>query len=153
MPDKYTFISLEKPVKRRSFLTGFTLMEIMIVVAIIALLSGIILPKYLSIKRSVNDRLTRIVLRSITEAFENYAIQNSGRYPVSAVNVSPEFIRHLPGEMTESSSGVEYGYRFTWTAGVDGYTVKAVSSNCGFSGSKNYTLTTGGIVKTVSCSP
>ncbi|MBP6342844.1 MAG: prepilin-type N-terminal cleavage/methylation domain-containing protein, partial [Candidatus Omnitrophica bacterium] len=60
---------------------GFTLVEIMIVVAIIALLAAIAIPNLLRAKMSANDALAKATLRSLSTASESYATSNQGNYP------------------------------------------------------------------------
>ena len=52
---------------------GFTLVEIMIVVAIIALLAAIAIPNLLRAKISANDALAKSTLRSLSTASETFA--------------------------------------------------------------------------------
>ena len=75
---------LQTPTKNRG---GFTLVEIMIVVAIIALLAAIAVPSFLRARK--RSQATRILndLRLIDSAVDQYAIENNkstGTAPTSA---------------------------------------------------------------------
>ena len=74
---------------------GFTLVEIMIVVAIIALLAAIAIPNLLRAKISANDALAKSTLRSLSTAAETFATANTGNYPgdiASLTTASPPYI-------------------------------------------------------------
>jgi len=61
---------------------GFTLVEIMIVVAIIALLAAIAIPNLLRARMTSNDSLAKATLRAMSTAAESYGTANQGNYPV-----------------------------------------------------------------------
>lgn len=67
---------------------GFTLAEIMIVVAIIAILAVLAIPNLLKAKISANDNTVRSYLRSISTVFEAYAIAHNGCYPTEAADLT-----------------------------------------------------------------
>ena len=74
---------------------GFTLVEIMIVVAIIALLAAIAIPNLLRAKISANDATAKATLRSLSTASEAYATSNSGNYPsdmTSLTGATPPYL-------------------------------------------------------------
>ena len=74
---------------------GFTLVEIMIVVAIIALLAAIAIPNLLRAKISANDALAKSTLRSLSTVSETYATAQTGNYPLqmtSLTGATPPFI-------------------------------------------------------------
>jgi prepilin-type N-terminal cleavage/methylation domain-containing protein len=63
---------------------GFTLIELMIVVAIIGILSAIAIPKFADLIRKSNEGATKGNLGAIRSAMSIYYGENEGLYPVGA---------------------------------------------------------------------
>lgn len=122
---------------------GFTLVEIMIVVAIIALLAAIAIPNLLRAKMSANDALATATLKSLSTASETYGTTNSGNYPDgmdSMTTATPPYIS------VDYCSSTLSGYTYTCTQTTSVYTFMATPVNIGTSGSTVYTITTGGVL-------
>lgn len=122
---------------------GFTLVEIMIVVAIIALLAAIAIPNLLRAKISANDALAKSTLRSLSTASETFATSQAGNYPTeiaSLTGATPPYINK--NYVGETIAGFEYSS--TWGAG--GYTILAAPVTDGSTGTTTFTISTGGIL-------
>ena len=83
---------------------GFTLIELMIVVAIIGILAAIAVPKFADLIRKSNEGATKGNLGALRSALSIYFGDNDGMYPAGAdagttamgVNLVPKYIKALP---------------------------------------------------------
>jgi type IV pilus assembly protein PilA len=122
---------------------GFTLVEIMIVVAIIALLAAIAIPNLLRAKLSANDALAKATVRSISTGAESYGTANNGNYPTTITSLTGATPAYLNSAYCGSTLS---GYSYTCTFATTGYTVTATPISVGSSGSTTYTIVTGGVL-------
>jgi len=67
-------------------ISGFTLIELMIVIAILAILTSILIPNFSKSKDKANLEACKTNLRNIATALEMYAGDNNGLYCRSSVN-------------------------------------------------------------------
>ncbi len=107
---------------------GFTLLELLIVVAIIGIIAAIAIPNLLNAMDRGKQKRTMADLRSIATAIETYAVENSF-YPTASSPVSlagalePSYINTLPFEdgwgraYTVDSVPLDYTI---WSGGSDG---------------------------------
>lgn len=101
---------------------GFTLIELMIVMAVMAILVGISLPRFKGMKQEGNISKVEGELRTLKIAIESYAIHHDDDYPA---NSDTPFVSYLDSDSVDpgpqiissviydpfASSGTEYYYR------------------------------------------
>jgi general secretion pathway protein G len=63
--------------------SGFTLMEILIVLAILAVIIGLVLPNFLGAQQDANNKAAKLAVAGVEKAADIYAAQHDGDYPPS----------------------------------------------------------------------
>ncbi len=131
---------------------GFTLVEIMVVVAIIAIIAAIALPNLLRSRVGANEAIAKKTLKTISDAAESFSTDNNGRYPTQMSDLL-EPVAHPPylneDYCVYGFANPRYGYIYgcNWNQGGvgGGYHLAALPAKPGVTGTFNYTITTGGV--------
>jgi len=63
--------------------TGFTLMEILIVLAILAVIISLVLPNFLGAQQDANKKIAKTAVAAVEEAAKMYAAQHDGEFPLT----------------------------------------------------------------------
>ena len=123
---------------------GFTLVEICVTVAIIALLAAIAIPNLLRSKVSGNESSAQATLKSVAAALENYYAINN-RYPPDTnalLGAAPPYLNK------DYFVGSNNGYSFTSTLADYSYLITA-SPVSATTGTTTFTISTGGVLGTL----
>ena len=84
---------------KRSGERGFTLIELMIVVAIIGILAAIAIPKFADLIRKSNEGSTKGNLGALKGALAVYYGENEGAYPqddLTSLTVNGKYMQNIP---------------------------------------------------------
>ena len=96
----------------RSRRGGFTLIEMMIVIVVIAILLGVLLPQFRGTQDEAAIQRARSELRTLATAIESYYIHNSNALPATLsalTSATPRIITTVPDDPFRSS-GTDYSY-------------------------------------------
>ncbi len=115
--------------KKGSKNKGFTLIELMVVVIIIAALAGMVLPKIWPVSTEAKKKIAQGDISNITLALQLYRLNNdcypSSQEGLSALMSKPASARSWSGPYLEKKAvdpwGKSYQYKFPGTRNVGGF--------------------------------
>ena len=84
---------------RRKTQDAFTLIELLIVIAIISILVGITLPRFRGMQEEGNIAESKAELRTLQTAVESFYIHNNSTYPSALANLTsatPNIVNFIP---------------------------------------------------------
>ena len=132
---------MKKRNQKKRHQKGFTLVEIMIVVAIIALLAAIAVPNLLRARLVANDTAATNTLRNMSTATETFASANAGNYPTAMTDLTGATPPYIDEDYCDQTVG---GYTYTCDMDATSYTFTATPVTVGSSGTAVVTIATGG---------
>ncbi|MBN1442987.1 MAG: prepilin-type N-terminal cleavage/methylation domain-containing protein [Planctomycetes bacterium] len=120
---------------------GFTLIELMIVVAIIAIIAAIAIPSLLNARKAGNEASAISSLRTLTTVNEQYRTR-FGRYPGAIGDLSTaSYIDSVLG------SGLKAGYAFGFVGGQNTWACTANPSDPGTTGDRYFFVNQSGVIR------
>lgn len=112
---------------------GFTLVEIMIVVSIIALLAAMALPSFLRARQKAQDAKLINGLRVATDAFQMYAMEHNAYPPDANRGIVPSGMAQYFGPNFNFTATTPVGGNWDWDYNQFGFTagVSVIGSGVG----------------------
>lgn len=90
---------------------GFTLIELMVVIVIIAILAAVALPNFMGATERARESAVRSAVKTIQTALEMYATDNNGYYPTNIYSLTQG--NYLPGGKFPNNPATNEPYNFT----------------------------------------
>ena len=137
--------------KRKRYLLGFTLVEIIIAVGIIALIAAIAIPNLLRARITANESIAKATLSSIGKALEMYYSLNSSYPNAEADLLTPN--SNPPYLGTSYDGKTIRGYQYVYQLGGANYRIVATPQNCGVTGKKVFTIQQNNVITEAECVP
>lgn len=108
---------------------GFTLIEMLIVIVVMAILLGVLLPSFRGAQDEAAEQRARSELRTLATAIESYYIHNNNALPTDLtqlITARPRIVSVVPDDPFQAS-GTDYSYArdtngvyyVVWSHGLD----------------------------------
>ena len=125
---------------------GFTLVEIMIVVAVLSLIAAMSIPNFLTARHSANESEAISSMRMISTACESFrAAQTPRSYPVNLAALSSALPPYLDSAL---AGGAKQGYSFVYAlVNANQFTVMATPQTVNVTGTRVFFVDETGVIR------
>ncbi len=129
----------------RSRKRGFTLVEIMIVVAMIVLLAAIAIPNLLRARLNANEATAVAAMKTLSTAMESYrAAQTPPTYSAGLGNLNTSNPPYIDSVL---ATGLKSGYNFSLSGSTNTFTCLATPQTVNVTGSRSFWVDHSGVVR------
>jgi len=132
---------------------GFSLIELLIVVAIILIIAAIAIPNLMRSKMAANEASAVAALRTLNTAAISYST-TWGQFPGALASLGPmtgTSPTSTTADLIDSvlASGTKAGYNITWGGGggTTGYTISAAPVSTGVTGQRYFYTDQSGVIR------
>jgi type IV pilus assembly protein PilA len=133
---------------------GFSLIELLIVVAIILIIAAIAIPNLLRSKMAANEASAVATMRTLNTSAVAYSTAY-GSYPTNLTNLGPastpsSTAADLIDSVLANDPATKSGYTFVWTASgspVSSYTLVATPVTQGVTGQRGFFTSQSGVIR------
>ena len=130
---------------------GFTLVEIMIVVAIIALLAAIAIPNLLRARHNANETAAIGAMRTLLTAVESFrAAQTPPTYPANLAALSAAVPPYVGGTLAAAVNPgtARQGYFYTYAlTNANAFTLQGTPATVGTTGTRRFFVDQSGVIR------
>ena len=133
---------------------GFSLIELLIVVAIILIIAAIAIPNLLRSRMAANEASAVGSLRTLNTAAVSYSTTYGVGYPTAITQLGPAATASsATADLIDSvlAGGIKSGYTFTWAAGAgnpgDTYNITATPTTPGTTGQRGFYTDQSGVIR------
>ncbi len=138
---------------RKALFGGFTLVEILIVVSIVAMIAAFAIPNLLRARHNANETAAASALRTLSTCLEAYrGAQTVQQYPVTLDQLSQANPPYVPDSVTRSMGRSGYRYSYVRTS-LATYTLEAIPLISGTTGTRHFYVDEAGVLRASASGP